>query len=255
MAADKTPSPEQIRAVYESAVDKGRELYQALNSFAWTDRTPPKLEECYSIDTGPLRRIPIDIIEQLKALGVDLKRLTFVDVLGKGSGEESDAIYSNWFNGNDGVIVCHENDKGRDSDPPSLWPSEAIWQSFVMVADKEQTSPSDLRYVIRHSVKNERTRMVIWQAARENAIFPMLENGYREYLPLDEGFFALLGSVNGSSTMRMLLDHKKHIGHKTVEKIVVLPCTHHAADVNDFRKHRSFMLVLSNERKPMQPRQ
>ena len=69
------------------------------------------------------------------------------------SREDSDAIYSNWFDGKDGVIVCHENDRRRDSDPPRMWPSEVIWQSFVMVADKEQRNPSDLRYVIRHSVR------------------------------------------------------------------------------------------------------
>ena len=83
------------------------------------------------------------------------------------------------------------------------------------------------------------------------ATSPMHENGYREYLPLDEGFFALLGSVNGSNTMRMLVDHKRHVGHKTVEKMVVLPCAHGAADVDDFKKQRSFVLVLSNKRKPM----
>ena len=65
----------------------------------------------------------------------------------------------------------------------------------------------------------------------------------------------MLGSVNGSSSMRMLLDHKKHIGHKTIEKIVILPCAYGAADVNGFEKHQSFMLVLSNKRKPMEPRQ
>ena len=67
--------------------------------------------------------------------------------------------------------VCHENDRRRSS--------EIIWQSFVMEADKVQICPSDLRVIIRHSVKNERTRMVIWQAARADAIFPMRENGYR----------------------------------------------------------------------------
>ena len=233
----------------------GRDFCQALNSFVWTDRTPSELQACYFIDTGPFKRFPFDIKTQLNTSDVDLARFIFVDVLSKGSSGGSDAIYSNWFYGKDGVIVCHENDKRRDSDPPSLWPSEVIWQSFVMVTEKEQTSPSDLRCVIRHSVKNYRTRMVTWQAARENAIFPVHEDGHREYLPLDEGFFALLGSVNGASTMRMLLDHKKHIGHKTIEKIVVLPCAHDAADVYDFSKHRSFMFVLSNKRKPMEPRQ
>ena len=221
----------------------------------WTDRTPSKLHECYSLDTGPLRKVPADIKDHFQASGIDLDYLAFVDVRSKGSGEYSNPIYSNWFNGKDGIIVCHENYRDRDSDPPSLWPSEAIWQSFLMVADKEQTSPSDLRLVMRHSVKNERTRMVIWQAAPEDAMLPMQEDGYREYLPLDEGFFALLGSVNGSSSMRMLVDHKKQIGHKTIEKIVILPCAYGAADVHNFEKHRSFMLVLSNKRKPMEPRQ
>ena len=114
------------------------------------------LHECYSLDTGPLRRVPKDIKDHFQASGIDLDCFMFVDVRNKGSGKDSDAIYSNWFNGKDGVIVFHENYRGRDSDPPSLWPSEAIWQSFVMVADKEQTSPSDLRYGMRHSVKNER---------------------------------------------------------------------------------------------------
>lgn len=105
--------------------------------------------------------------------------------------------------------------------------------------------------IARHGVQNERTRMVIWQAAREPAISPTREDGYREYLPPDEGFFALLGSVNGSSTMRMLIDHKGRIGYKTVMKIIVFGCNS-AADTGDFRKHRTFMIVLSNEQKPIE---
>ena len=141
--------------------------------------------------------------------------------------------------------MCNENFKERDSDPSSLWPSEAIWQSFTMIADREQSNPSDLRHIIRNNVINECTRMVIWQAARADATFVNREDGHREYLPFDEGFFALLGSVNGSSTMRMLLDHKAHLGFMTIEKIVVFPCK--PADVNNFEKSRSFMLVLSNK--------
>ena len=39
-----------------------------------------------------------------------------------------------------------------------------------MVADKEQTSTSQLRYVFRHSVKSHLTRMFTWRAARESTI-------------------------------------------------------------------------------------
>ena len=254
MALNQAPSPEQLREAYERAIGKGRILYQALNTYLWTESPRLELRERYSLETGSLRRVPKDLKEQLNTSDTDGTSLTFVDVRRKGSSQNSNAIYSNWFNGKDGVIVCHENNRRRDSDPPCMWPSEVIWQSFVMVADEEQTSPSDLRCIVRHSVENHCTRMVIWQAARENANSPMHDNGYREYLPLDEGFFALLGSVNGASTMRMLLDHKVDLGHKTIQKIVVFGCLNGAAEVDDFAKHRSFMLVLSNKRKPIEPR-
>ena len=122
--------------------------------------------------------------------------------------------------------------------------------SFVS-AEKEQTSPSRLRMIVRHGVVNERTRMVIWQAAREPAMSRTRQDGYKEYFPPDQGFFALLRSVNGSSTMRMLLDHKDRIGYKTVMNIIVFACNS-AADADKFEKHRTFMIVLSNERRPME---
>lgn len=43
--------------------------------------------------------------------------------------------------------------------------------------------------------------------------------GYPGHLPLHEGFFALLGSVNGSSTIWRLLDNKEHVSYETVEEI------------------------------------
>lgn len=72
--------------------------------------------------------------------------------------------------------------------------------------------------------------------------------------PLTKAFFALLKSVNGSSAMRMLLDHKGHIDHKTIEKIVVFPCRN-VGEVDDFGVQRTFMLVLSNEQRKMEPQQ
>ena len=252
MATKQRPSSEQLRETYERAIDRGRSLYQALNSSLWKEYPRSELRECYSLEIEPLRRFPQGLQGQFNTSGVDCTSLTFVDVRRKGSSQSSDTIYSNWFNGNDGVIVCHEDDRRRDSDPPSMWPSEVIWQSYVMVAAEEQACPSDLSFIVRHSVKNHCTRMVIWQAAREDAISPVGEEGYWEYLPFDEGFFALLGSVNGSSTMRMLLDHKVHIGHKTIQKIVVFGCLN-AADVDDFETQRSFMLVLSKKRRPIEP--
>lgn len=122
----------------------------------WTDRTPSELHECY-----PWYRPAQEStqLHQRAACGRRCRLRTFgVRISSKqGIGRR---FWCNLLELKDGVIICHENDRRRNSNPPSLWPSEAIWQSS-MVADKEQTSPSDIRYVIPHSVKNNRTRMVM----------------------------------------------------------------------------------------------
>ena len=46
--------------------------------------------------------------------------------------------------------------------------------------------------------------------------------GYVEYSPLDSGFYAFLGTPNGASTVRMLLDHKDELQGRLIDKIVVL---------------------------------
>ena len=65
--------------------------------------------------------------------------------------------------------------------------------------------------------------MVIWHSARWSGCSKSDSKGYREYTKYHSGFFALLGSVNGASTMRMLLDHKEEeeIGFHIVDKVVV----------------------------------
>ena len=67
------------------------------------------------------------------------------------------------------------------------------------------------------------------------------------------GFYALLGSVNGKTAMRMLLDHKSHIEYRTVEKIILV------GDNDDDKEPklklneaeaRSFIILLSEKRQP-----
>ena len=57
----------------------------------------------------------------------------------------------------------------------------------------------------------------------------------------------LLGSINGASTMTILLDHKAEIGFRTVEKVVVF-AENKTEHVERFGKLRSFMIVLSDRR-------
>lgn len=43
-----------------------------------------------------------------------------------------------------------------------------------------------------------------------------------EYTPKDDGFFDILGSSEGSSTVRMLLSHELHMRFRSVERLVVV---------------------------------
>jgi len=109
------------------------------------------------------------------------------------------------------------------------------------------------RVFVRYFVINESTQRVIGEAfkhcshTREGP-----ERGRIEYTTQDQGFYALLRSVNGKSTMRMLLDHKSHIGYRTVEKVIVI------GDSDDKEpklklegpEARSFMILLSEKRQP-----
>ena len=56
--------------------------------------------------------------------------------------------------------------------PPTLWPSDVTWQLFMIATEKENTN-SKLHLVVRHSVKNELTRTVMWQTVQEPAILPL----------------------------------------------------------------------------------
>lgn len=63
---------------------------------------------------------------------------------------------------------------------------------------------------------------MVWHAVRLSTCTGEGLHHYREYMKWDKGYHAMLGSVNGASTMRMLLDHKANMGYSTVEKVVVL---------------------------------
>lgn len=73
------------------------------------------------------------------------------------------------------------------------------------------------------------------------------ERRYCVYGPGNDGFFALLGSPNGASTMRMLHDHKESLGYRRVERVVLRP-----DDVENPQapEIRSFAVILSQPRTP-----
>lgn len=111
-----------------------------------------------------------------------------------------------------------------------LWPSEVGWQSFCIAAARDKVPQNKLRTIIMHFVVEKQTRMVIFEAARNSSFTQSGADGYRVYTEHDNGFFAILGSVLGSSAVRILSDHKRDIGYRTVERIVVFGKTDEGED-------------------------
>lgn len=98
--------------------------------------------------------------------------MLFGDVRTKGKKRDTDAAYSNWFNAKDGATICHENFKSENR-TRVLYPSHVICKVFEMVAEKEQTIPSELHLIVHHGVKNKRIRRSIWKAARSRRKGPV----------------------------------------------------------------------------------
>ena len=66
-----------------------------------------------------------------------------------------------------------------------------------------------------------------------------------EYIDIDQGFYALLRSTNGASSMRMLIDHEEALGFRTVERVVIVGERH--PDDKDVPS-RTLMILLSGKR-------
>jgi len=175
---------------------------------------------------------------------------TYVEVRSAGTSEDDDdAAYCNWFDPGHGLIICNENYKSRDNHPADkmVWPSEVLWQSWKSTALAAGNPASNLRAIVRLTIVNEASKIAIWQASMHSSSSWTGENNEVEYTRLDNGFYAILGTPNGASTMRMLRDHRTELGHRVVEKIVVFgekDLTMNKAET------RSMAILLSDRRTP-----
>ncbi|KAK2798739.1 hypothetical protein FQN50_008720 [Emmonsiellopsis sp. PD_5] len=224
------------------AIEKGMDLCKKLRTFDADQPEYESMHNLYRVSCDMLRRnTQVTIQTALASCGRSISDLVFVEAH---SPVPRDAAYNNYIDGKNGVIICNENYKSRDQNPAGkkLWPSEVLWQSWKMVAKRQQANPSNLRVIVRYVIVEECTQRVIWQAHRASGSGP---ESYREYTEFDEGYYAILGSTNGASTMRMLIDHKRDIGYRTVDKVIVLP---DAAFTSEEPKSQSFMIVLSGPR-------
>ncbi|PSS25248.1 hypothetical protein M430DRAFT_15974 [Amorphotheca resinae ATCC 22711] len=235
---------------YLAAIERGKRLCKELQSFVQEPLTYPTMQSLYDVEMNPLRINTKKIIQRtLAGCGLSTSEMMYIDVRNIGKGEYDDAAYANHFDGRSGVVVCSENYKDRDENGlgQRLWPSEILWQSWLVAVKNRESKPSDLHAVVRFRVVNNATKRLIWESARRSTCTIEGENGLREYTNWDQGYHAILGSPNGGSTMRMLLDHKREIGYRTVERVVVLDEGNLALDKP---QTRSFLILLSPRRTP-----
>lgn len=190
---------------YMAAIEKGQRLCGLLDSFVRTDRIQyPSMQSLYSVDSDLLRVNATKRIQKaLAGCGLSTSKLTYVEVKSSGRSNFEDAAYTNYLDAKSGVIVCSENYKHRDKNAPGqqLWPSEILWQSWMMAVKEQRSRLSDLKAVVRFLVVNKSTKSVIWHAHRLSTCTRDGPDHYREYTKLDQGYHALLGSANGASTI------------------------------------------------------
>lgn len=208
---------------YLAACDKGHFLFDALNSPEAANPAYPSLDSSYSLEENKLRRnVPIEMTAALTQFGFGFEDVEYVSAAPRVL-EDEDALYLNWFDARNGVIVANMNDKRRDETPDDgrLFPSEIIWQSWCRVAHRQSIPVSNLRVIVRLFVINEASKRVIEETLVHSSC-TRGETTHFEYSEVDQGFYALLGSINGASSMRMLIDHKEALGFRTVERVVIL---------------------------------
>ncbi len=72
----------------------------------------------------------------LASFNTESKSLLYMDIMSIPPGPNT--AYSNRFGAKKGVIICWENNKERDRNPPQLklFPSEILWQCYRHCAER-----------------------------------------------------------------------------------------------------------------------
>ena len=202
------PSDVELRATYNQAVVKGKELFGELKSFRVRPSSGQLLKDLYRVKSG--------IILAEKAVSDNLVRgyikvpnLKWVDIPSPRAKKDPDAAYSYFVSGSAGLPVINEIHKDRDKNRPGqrFDPSEMAWQSFLLGAEQDSVLPSRLRCIVILHVINDNTKNVIFETTRVSTSLLSEDHGHQEFTEVDDGFYALLGSVLGKSVIHMLLDH------------------------------------------------
>lgn len=147
----------------------------------------------------------------------------------------NEAGFRNFVSHQNGLFIAAQNfgpqhriSKWKTHDPVAL-PDLRHWSDMAYlqwIAPGEEAKNGELKYVFRHEIENSDTSAVIEHifglggGAQDGAglVWPP---GVTFRMDEDHGK-ALLGTPHGSGVAWLLIQHKKQLGHKTVEKVTVL---------------------------------
>lgn len=158
----------------------------------------------WSADSDLLRiNATRDIQRALAGCGLSTSELMYIDVRSPGKFKYDNAAYTNHLDGKSSVIICSKNYKNWDKNAPGqwLWPSKILWQSWMMAVEVQCSRPSNLQAVVQFQVVNELTMSMIWHTVRLSTCTREGLHNYRKYTKWDQGYHAILGSVNGASNL------------------------------------------------------
>ena len=95
---------------------------------------------------------------------------------------------------------------------------------------------------------NNDTQDAIFEARTVSTSMREEANGHVEYSFLDPGFYAILGTPNGASIVRMMADHKVELRYRLIDKIAVV-----GDEKLQFTKAESRTMVIFLERERITP--
>ena len=158
----------------------------------------------------------------------------------------TNALLCQVINISDGIIVAYDNftaqgvngRKGSSVPPLNHW-SDIAYLQWLSKAEPD----SNLRFVLRYNVINDGTCFAL-DFMESHCGFALTQWPGTTYYPGSNEFNALLGSPNGQGVAHMLIQHRKQLGHRAVEKVIIffIACRgkmllFHLQDVEETSRH------------------
>ncbi|KAL8959198.1 MAG: hypothetical protein Q9183_005679 [Haloplaca sp. 2 TL-2023] len=140
----------------------------------------------------------------------------------KGPTNQATAIFWNNISPVDNAIIAFSNDRGGDEEEgedrsPDNW-SDMVWWLWLRACSTGEGDTAALSQIFRYNVDNDATKDILQEVLgdKEDEVVTLEPDDEESE---DNGFWALLGSPNGTGMIHMVGDHKKALNGKGIKNI------------------------------------